>query len=93
MTLRVTRDGKPVTDLQPYLGAYGHLVAIRARRPRLPARPPRGRSRQAPRWRSRSRFDKPGDYRLFFDFQHDGGVRTAAFTVRAGGHGEGGHEH
>ena len=25
----VTRDGEPVTDLQPYLGAFGHLVAIR----------------------------------------------------------------
>ena len=22
-------DGEPVTDLQPYLGAYGHLVALR----------------------------------------------------------------
>ena len=30
LTLTVTRDGKPVTDLEPYLGAYGHLVALRA---------------------------------------------------------------
>ena len=29
LTLTVTRDGEPVTDLQPYLGAYGHLVALR----------------------------------------------------------------
>ena len=29
VTLTVTRDGQPVTDLQPYLGAYGHLVALR----------------------------------------------------------------
>ena len=29
MTLRVTRGGEPVTDLQPYLGASGHLVVIR----------------------------------------------------------------
>ena len=27
---RCQRDGKPVTDLEPYLGAYGHLVALRA---------------------------------------------------------------
>ena len=26
----VSKDGQPVTDLQPYLGAYGHLVALRA---------------------------------------------------------------
>ena len=29
LTLTVSRDGEPVTDLQPYLGAYGHLVALR----------------------------------------------------------------
>lgn len=28
MAYTVTRDGKPVTDLQPYLGAMGHLVII-----------------------------------------------------------------
>ena len=30
LTATVTRDGEPVTDLQPYLGAYGHLVSLRA---------------------------------------------------------------
>jgi hypothetical protein len=29
VTLSVTKDGQPVTDLQPYLGAYGNLVALR----------------------------------------------------------------
>ncbi len=29
LTLTVSKDGKPVTDLQPYLEAYGHLVALR----------------------------------------------------------------
>ncbi len=29
LTLSVTKDGVPVTDLQPYLGAYDHLVALR----------------------------------------------------------------
>lgn len=28
-TFEITRDGKPVTNLQPYLGARGHLVMIR----------------------------------------------------------------
>ena len=27
----------------------------------------------------------PGGYRLFLDFQHDGVVRTAEFTVRSRG--------
>ena len=30
LTLTVSKDGEPVTDLQPYLAAYGHLVALRA---------------------------------------------------------------
>ena len=29
LTLTVSRDGRPVTDLQPYLAAYGHLVVLR----------------------------------------------------------------
>ncbi len=30
LQLSVSRDGVPVTDLEPYLGAYGHLVVLRA---------------------------------------------------------------
>jgi hypothetical protein len=30
ITLTVRRNGQPVTDLQPYLAAYGHLVVLRA---------------------------------------------------------------
>ena len=30
LNLSVTRDGEHITDLEPYLGAYGHLVALRA---------------------------------------------------------------
>ena len=83
LTLTVTKDGAPVTDLQPYLGAYGHLVALRDRRPRLPARAPRrrpGRRRHARRARRiafAAEAPTAGRYRLFLDFQHDGVVRTA----------------
>ncbi|NKX51639.1 hypothetical protein HER39_13910, partial [Arthrobacter deserti] len=30
LTVIVTRGGQPVKTLEPYLGAYGHLVALRA---------------------------------------------------------------
>jgi len=30
LTLTISRDGEPVTTLQPYLGAFGHLVTLRA---------------------------------------------------------------
>ena len=29
LTATISRDGVPVTDLEPYLGAYGHLVSLR----------------------------------------------------------------
>ncbi|MET1059090.1 MAG: hypothetical protein ABWX84_05815 [Nocardioides sp.] len=92
VTLRVTRDGEPVTDLQPYLGASGHLVVIRrGSLDYLHAHPEDGPP--GPEVAFAVEFDKPGVHRLFLDFKHDGRVRTAAFTVRIGGHGEVGHAH
>jgi hypothetical protein len=87
LALSVSRDGQPVTDLQPYLAAYGHLVALRdgdlaylhvhpAGEPgdgRTPAGPTVDFHAIAP----------AGEFRLFFDFQHGDVVRTGEFTVRA----------
>ncbi|WEB44491.1 hypothetical protein MOV08_37870 [Streptomyces yunnanensis] len=28
MTVNISKDGKPVTDLQPYLDTYAHLTAF-----------------------------------------------------------------
>ncbi|WP_233521455.1 hypothetical protein [Streptomyces triticagri] len=88
LELSVAKDGRPVTDLQPYLGAYGHLVALRAGdlaylhvHPNEGEPGPVSFSATAP---------SKGSYRLFLDFKHDGKVRTAAFTVHAGD-GAGGH--
>ena len=81
VTLTVRREGRPVGDLEPYLGALGHLVAIRASDlAYLHVHPLEGRAGpgevpfvvEAP---------SAGTYRLFFDFSHAGTVRTAAFTV------------
>ena len=92
MTLRVTRDGGPVTDLQPYLGASGHLVVIRrGSLDYLHAHPEDGPP--GTRGGVRVEFDKPGRAPAVLRLQAPGRVRTAAFTVRVGGHGEGGHEH
>lgn len=79
LTLTVDRGG-PVA-LQPYLGANGHLVALRDGdlaylhvHPRSAAGPTVGFDAEVP---------GAGTYRLFFDFQVDGVVRTADFTVTA----------
>lgn len=87
--LRVSRDGKPVTDLQPYLGAYGHLVALRAGdlaylHVHPHGEPGDGRTEPGPEVSFTATAPSGGSYRLFLDFKHDGVVRTAAFTVRAG---------
>lgn len=71
-------DGEVVTDVPEYLGARGHLVALRdgdlaylhvhADEERLAFE---------------ADFPTAGAYRLFLQFQHGGQVRTAAFTVDA----------
>lgn len=89
VTLSVSKNGVPVTDLQPYLGAYGHLVVLRQGdlaylhvHPQgepgdgtTPAGPGIGFHAQAP---------SAGTYRLYLDFRHEGVVRTAEFTVTVG---------
>ncbi|MFI5661126.1 hypothetical protein [Streptomyces sp. NPDC051684] len=82
LTLSVAKDGKPVTDLEPYLGAYGHLVALRSGDlAYLHVHPHEGRP--GPEVSFTATAPSAGTYRLFLDFKHDGEVRTAAFTVHA----------
>lgn len=84
LTARVELDGEPVTDLEPYLGAYGHLVAMRAGDlGYLHVHPEEGPA--GPGIDFATAFPEPATYRLFLDFQHRGEVRTAAFTVESGG--------
>jgi hypothetical protein len=90
VTLSVSRDGAPVTDLQPYLGAYGHLVALREGdlaylHVHPQGSPGDGVTAAGPQVSFLAEVPSAGTYRLFLDFQHDGVVRTAEFTVRAGG--------
>ena len=89
LTFTVSRDGKSVRDLQPYLGAFGHLVTIRngdlAYLHTHPADEAAPDSRGGPRIRFATTFPSAGTYRLFVDFKVDGRVLTAAFTVDVGG--------
>jgi hypothetical protein len=86
LRLSVSKDGAPVTDLQPYLAAYGHLVALRAGDLAYlhlhPAgEPGDGVTRAGPDITFYATAPSAGDYRLFLNFQHDGVVRTAEFTL------------
>jgi len=86
LTLTVTRDGEPVTDLEPYLGAYGHLVALRAGdlaylHVHPDGTPDDGVTEPGPDVVFYAEVPSPGRYHLYLDFKHEGVVRTAAFTV------------
>jgi hypothetical protein len=86
VTLTVSKDGRPVTDLQPYLGAYGHLVALRGGdlaylHVHPDGEPGDGRTKPGPTVTFYAEVPSAGHYRLFLDFQHDNTVRTAEFTV------------
>ncbi len=88
LTLRVERDGEPVTTLEPYLGAFGHLVVLREGdlaylhahpegdhpEPGRLSGPEVGFSVTAP---------TAGRYFLYLDFQVDGAVHTAHLALEA----------
>ncbi|MGW4941894.1 hypothetical protein ACWEOZ_09925 [Actinoplanes sp. NPDC004185] len=89
LTLSVSRNGKPVTDLQPYLGAYGHLVALRDGdlaylHVHPDGTPGDGRTAAGPGTTFHADVPSTGSYRLYLDFQHAGKVRIAEFTAIAG---------
>ncbi|MEU9049288.1 hypothetical protein AB0D37_02605 [Streptomyces sp. NPDC048384] len=89
LKLKVSRGGHPVTNLQPYLGAYGHLVALRSGdlaylHVHPNGEPGDGRTRPGPAISFTATAPSSGSYRLFLDFKHEGEVHTAEFTVRAG---------
>ena len=90
LTFTVRRNGGDVT-LAPYLGAFGHLVSLRAGDLAYlhthPAQDAHPGERGGPAVRFTTEFPSPGTYRLFLDFRagtaasSGGVVRTAAFTV------------
>ena len=90
LTLTVTRDGQPVTDLEPYLGAYGHLVALRAGdlaylHVHPEGNPGDGVTKPGPGVVFYAEVPSSDRYHLYLDFKHEGVVRTAAFTLTGSG--------
>ena len=80
----VTRDGQPVA-VESYLGAGGHLVALREGDLAYLHIHPTGGPGSGP-VSFMTEFPTEGRYRLFLQFKHEGKVHTAAFT-RDVGHG------
>jgi hypothetical protein len=77
----VSRGGRPVRAVQPYLGARGHLVALRrGDLAYLHAHPEEG-EKAANAIPFAADFPSAGSYRLFLQFRVGGVVHTAGFTV------------
>jgi len=94
LTFTVTRNGQPFEALEPYLGARGHLVALRdGDLAYLHVHATDGGSEQAHGDGSTStegdgneiqfaaKFPTAGHYRLFLQFKTSGAIRTVAYTL------------
>jgi len=80
LVFRVFSSGAPVPSLERYLGAYGHLVALReGDLGYLHVHPENQLYGGAVKfWLAAP---SPGRYRMFFDFQVGGKVHTATYTM------------
>lgn len=93
LTVSISRDGEPVTTLEPYLGAFGHLVALREGdlaylHVHAEGDEPEAGDTAGPEIGFMAEAPTAGRYLLYLDFQVDGEVHTAQFVLDAG-HGDG----
>jgi uncharacterized membrane protein len=90
LSFRVTRDGRPVTDLEPYLGAMGHCVIISEDgQTFLHCHPeqlftPRSDARGGPDVAFHTRFERPGKYKVWGQFRRGEKILVADFVVDVG---------
>jgi hypothetical protein len=78
----VSRGGRPVRTIQPFLGARGHLVALRQGDLAYLHVHPEEHADAANAIAFATDFLSAGAYRLFLQFRISGAVHTAGFTVR-----------
>jgi hypothetical protein len=79
LTFRITHEGQDVEELEPYLGALGHLVALREGDLAFLHVHPTGGA--GARIMFHAVFPSVGLYKLFLQFAHEGRVRTVEFTT------------
>ncbi|WP_052167001.1 hypothetical protein [Microbacterium profundi] len=88
LTVSVSRGADPVTELELYLGAFGHLVALRGGdlaylHVHPHAGDPRPGERSGPEITFMAQAPTAGRYLLYLDFQIDGQVHTVEFVLDA----------
>ncbi|HZG57429.1 hypothetical protein [Paenibacillus sp.] len=73
--------GEPVTDLEPYLGAIGHVVVLSEDGERYVHVHAEEAQGSGPAAAFEATFPKPGVYKIWGQFQRDGEVFTVAYAV------------
>jgi hypothetical protein len=87
LTVSITKDGKPVTDLQPYLDTYAHLTAFHEGDAAFAHLHPTTKltgDHGGPDLTFHAELPTSGNWRLFLQFQTGGTLHTAALTLRVG---------
>ncbi|WP_371534866.1 FixH family protein [Streptomyces sp. NBC_00466] len=87
LTVTVTKDGKPVTDLQPYLDTYAHLTAFHEGDTAFAHLHPTTKvngDHGGPELSFNAELPTAGNWRLFLQFQTGGTLHTAALTLNVG---------
>jgi hypothetical protein len=74
------RSGEPVRDLQPYLGAWGHMLVLSED---LGDYVHTHAANPGAKQEYEVVFPRPGNYRVWMQFQRQGRVSTVAFNVSA----------
>lgn len=81
MKINITKGGQPVTDLENYLGALGHVVVISEDTEQYLHVHPNDQADKGPAIGFNTNFEKPGLYRVFLQFNHAGKIHTGDFTI------------
>ncbi|AUY52636.1 hypothetical protein [Streptomyces sp. CB01881] len=84
LTVTVTEDGRPVTDLQPYLDSYAHLTAFHEGDQALAHVHPTGGTdgdHGGPELTLYAMLGSAGNWRVFLQFQTAGRLHTAELTL------------
>ncbi len=81
MKINLVKNGQPVTDLDNYLGALGHVVVISEDTEHYLHVHPNDQADKGPNIGFNTSFEKPGRYRVFLQFNHAGQIHTADFTI------------
>jgi hypothetical protein len=80
-TIRDAKDQTPITNLQPYLGAIGHVVIISADAEEYVHVHPMNGKATGPEAVFHTVFPKPGLYKIWGQFQHEDRVFTVDYVV------------